>query len=208
VVTQWTWNLCLELGHHLHPDPIRTTEFSPALPPSSHTTPPSGYAPPQVGLPWKDGRFSGQDFALQPDGTLRCQARQQLIPQEQPRRSQWEPAHGAWSQYPQLSSLSAARAVPVAGQHRQEAASGQREVRIPWVSVLSRFSGRTGVDGSTAGRVCTSCVPNGWRCKGKRAALPIEIARLCLCPELRVHTLGSPGQSGWLAMHAPARRAS
>jgi hypothetical protein len=80
----------LELGHQLHPDPVRTTEFAPALPsppptppPSPHTAPPSGYAPPQVGLPWKAGRFSGQDFALQPDGTLRCPADQKLTPHEQ-----------------------------------------------------------------------------------------------------------------------------
>ena len=33
----------------------------------------------QVALPWKAGRFSGQDFALQPDGTLRCPAGQKLV---------------------------------------------------------------------------------------------------------------------------------
>lgn len=37
----------------------------------------------QVGSAWKAGRFSGQDFALQPDGTLRCPADQKLIPHEQ-----------------------------------------------------------------------------------------------------------------------------
>src|SRR5579859_2321944 len=72
IVSQWIWNLRLELGHQLHPDPVRTTEFAPALPsPSLHTAPPSGYAPPQVGLPWKAGRFSGHAFTLQSDGTLR-----------------------------------------------------------------------------------------------------------------------------------------
>ncbi len=86
VVSQWVWNLRLELGHQLHPDPVRTIEFAPALsPPSPHTAPPSGYAPPHVGLSWKAGRFSGQDFAPQPDGTLRCPADQKLIPHEQRR---------------------------------------------------------------------------------------------------------------------------
>ena len=33
VVAQWVWNIRLELGHQLHPDPVRTTEFAPALPP-------------------------------------------------------------------------------------------------------------------------------------------------------------------------------
>jgi hypothetical protein len=88
VVSQWVWNLRLELGHQLHPDPVRTTEFAPALPsPSPHAAPASGYAPPQVGLPWKAGRFSGQDFALQPDGTLRCPASQKLLPHEQRREA-------------------------------------------------------------------------------------------------------------------------
>src|SRR5256886_2582114 len=86
VVSQWVWNLRLELGHQLHSEPVRTTEFAPALStPSPHAAPTSGYAPPQVGLPWKAGRFSGQDFALQPDGTLRCQASQKLLPHEQRR---------------------------------------------------------------------------------------------------------------------------
>ncbi len=79
IVSQWVWNLRLELGHKLHPDPVRTTEFAPTTPPAlPHTTPPAGYAPPQVGSAWKAGRFSGQDFALQPDGTLRCPANQEL----------------------------------------------------------------------------------------------------------------------------------
>lgn len=89
IVSQWVWNLRLELGHQLHPDPVHTTEFAPAIPsPLStpptppHTAPPSGYAPPQVGLPWKAGRFSGQDFVLQTDGTLRCPANQKLTPHE------------------------------------------------------------------------------------------------------------------------------
>lgn len=72
----------------MRPDPLRTTEFASALPsPSPHVAPASGYAPPQVGLTWKAGRFSGQDFALQPDGTLRCPADQQLTPHEQRREA-------------------------------------------------------------------------------------------------------------------------
>ncbi|GHO90089.1 hypothetical protein KSF_001370 [Reticulibacter mediterranei] len=46
IVSQWVWNLRLELGHQLLTSPVRTTEFAPALPsPSLHTTPPSGYVP-------------------------------------------------------------------------------------------------------------------------------------------------------------------
>ena len=46
LIAQWVWNLRLELGHQLHPDPVRTTEFAPALlssPP--HTAPAAGSAP-------------------------------------------------------------------------------------------------------------------------------------------------------------------
>jgi hypothetical protein len=88
VVAQWTWNLRLELGHQLNPQPLRTTEFAPASPSVAvAAAPASGYAPSQVGLPWKAGRFSGQDFALQPDGTLRCPANEKLIPHEQRREA-------------------------------------------------------------------------------------------------------------------------
>jgi hypothetical protein len=89
IVSQWVWNLRLELGHQLHPDPVRTTEFAPALLPlpsahqeSSAQAPVQGYGPAEVALPWKAGRFSGQDFALQPDGTLRCPAGQSLVAHE------------------------------------------------------------------------------------------------------------------------------
>jgi hypothetical protein len=87
IVAQWIWNLRLELGHQLHPDPVRTTEFAPACL-SLHedgitvSSPPQGYGPPEVALPWKAGRFSGRDFTLQPDGTLRCPAGQTLSAHE------------------------------------------------------------------------------------------------------------------------------
>jgi hypothetical protein len=97
VVAQWMWNLRLELGHHLHPEPLRTTEFGPALPQqnaqepmpaSSAACPPqSGYAPPATATSWKAGRFTGTDFPLQPDGTLRCPAGNALAPHERRRES-------------------------------------------------------------------------------------------------------------------------
>jgi hypothetical protein len=95
VVAQGTWNLRLELGHHLHPEPLRTTEFAPALPeqnaqepiPASlaASAPASGYAPPATAMSWKAGRFTGTDFPLQPDGTLRCPAGNVLVPHERRR---------------------------------------------------------------------------------------------------------------------------
>ena len=87
ILSQWIWNLRLELGHALHPSPMRTTEFASAAPSSqsaSHlslaSTP--SYGPPTFAKTWKQGRMSGQDFVPQPDGTLRCPADHPLYPQE------------------------------------------------------------------------------------------------------------------------------
>src|SRR5437870_5737506 len=91
LISQWVWNLRLELGHQLHPDPVRTTEFASALPSAHKETstqaPVQGYGKASVALPWKAGRFSGQDFALQPDGTLRCPAGQTLVAHERRREA-------------------------------------------------------------------------------------------------------------------------
>lgn len=92
LISQWVWNLRLELGHQLHPDPVRTTEFVPALasvhaPTPDSSSPPQGYGPAKVALSWKAGRFSGSDFPLQPDGTLRCPAGQELHAHERRREA-------------------------------------------------------------------------------------------------------------------------
>jgi hypothetical protein len=95
-VAQWTWKLRLELGHHLAPDPLRTTEFAPALPEQNEQAsasavlppacaPASGYAPPTIATAWKAGRFTGAAFPLQPDGTLRCSAEKVWVPHERRR---------------------------------------------------------------------------------------------------------------------------
>jgi hypothetical protein len=91
VVAQRTWNLLLELDHQLQPQPPRTTEFAPAIADGPEAgvkqTPVQGYSPPAVALPWKAGRFSGQDFTLQPDGVLHCPAGKTLRPTEQRREA-------------------------------------------------------------------------------------------------------------------------
>jgi len=96
IVAQWTWNLRLELGHKLLPEPVRTTEFAPALPQQNEhaptpavfpapSAPLSGYAPLATATAWKACRFTGTDFPLQPDGTLRCPAGKALVPHERRR---------------------------------------------------------------------------------------------------------------------------
>jgi hypothetical protein len=76
------------LGHQLEPEPLRTTEFAPALSPDKEQRAPAcGYAPAEVALPFKQGRFSGRDFVLQLEGTLRCPARQALCATEKRREA-------------------------------------------------------------------------------------------------------------------------
>ena len=88
IISQWVWNLRLELGHHLEPTPLRTTEFAPAIPQAKEQqAPASGYGKPSIAAPWKAGRLSGRDFVLQPDGTLRCPAKQALSATEQRREA-------------------------------------------------------------------------------------------------------------------------
>jgi hypothetical protein len=88
IVSQWIWNVRLELGHQLEPTGVRTTEFARAVPEAKAQQPPSsGYGKPTVAAPWKAGRFSGQDFALQPDGTVHCPAGQSLVAHEQRREA-------------------------------------------------------------------------------------------------------------------------
>jgi hypothetical protein len=88
IVSQWIWNVRLELGHQLEPTELRTTEFAPAVPEAKEQQPASsGYGKPSVAAPWKAGRFSGQDFVLQSDGTLRCPANQSLVVHERRREA-------------------------------------------------------------------------------------------------------------------------
>jgi len=92
ILAQWLWNLRLELGQHLAPTTVRTTEFAPAHDgaPVSSNAPVSEsssastviYGPPQWAKPSFTRGFPGSAFTLQPDGTLRCLADRPLYPQE------------------------------------------------------------------------------------------------------------------------------
>jgi hypothetical protein len=81
-VERGSWNWAITCIPIRYASPRRAPALPPPLP---HTAPSSGYAPPEVGSAWKAGRFSGHDFTLQPDGTLRCPANQELRVQEQRR---------------------------------------------------------------------------------------------------------------------------
>jgi hypothetical protein len=102
ILSQWVWNLRLELGHHCSPTPLRTTTFASAKNPApvskpvedtqarveSQVTPVSrpaqvseavwdsdlSYGPPQWAQPSFTGGFPGSAFLPQADGTLLCPA--------------------------------------------------------------------------------------------------------------------------------------
>jgi hypothetical protein len=85
ILSQWLWNLRLDLGQHLSPSPLCLTEFAPAqeaapVPasePAQEVAPaskPPEYGPPQWARPSFTKGFAGSDFVPQPDGSLRCPA--------------------------------------------------------------------------------------------------------------------------------------
>jgi len=147
IISQWVWNLRLELGHQLHPDPARTTEFAPAhlsaqdqqaLSPA----PAQGYGPATEALPWKAGRFSGRDFVPQPDGTLRCPAGQSLRVHERRREANGSLRVVYAASIRSCRPCPRPRAVSMAGQPHHEATSGEPEARIPlpWGLLLCGFA--------------------------------------------------------------------
>lgn len=86
ILSQWVWNLRLELGHALHPTPLRTTEFAPAqaepvAQPDSSKQADISYGPPEWAVS-RMGCIAGAHFTPQPDGTLCCPAGFPLYPQE------------------------------------------------------------------------------------------------------------------------------
>ena len=87
ILSQWVWNLRLELGHVLHPTALRTTEFAPATSPEP-VAQPAEAAQPEVAYrspEWavsRMGCIAGTQFTPQADGTLRCPAGFPLYPQE------------------------------------------------------------------------------------------------------------------------------
>jgi hypothetical protein len=92
IISQWLWNLRLELGQQLAPTAMRVTEFAPAHGPEPAPAPspapeaqaafPLVYGPAQWARPSFTGGFPGSAFTPQPDGTLLCPANHPLYPQE------------------------------------------------------------------------------------------------------------------------------
>src|SRR5947209_2012315 len=109
IVSQWVWNLRLELGQNLSPTPMRTTEFAaacgaspasasepvpasepasasepaPASEPASASEPAPAlsYGPPQWARRSFTRGYPGSAFTPQPNGSLLCPANHPLYPQ-------------------------------------------------------------------------------------------------------------------------------
>ena len=86
ILAQWIWNLRLELGHTLHPTPMRMTEFAsvqaePVAKSGGAVQAVVSYKPP-VWAVSRMGCIAGEHFTPLPDGTLRCPAGFPLYPQE------------------------------------------------------------------------------------------------------------------------------
>jgi hypothetical protein len=86
LIAQWTSPLRLELGHALHPMPMRTTEFAaaqqePVTKPGRTVQVDVSYQPP-VWAVSRMGCIAGEHFTPQPDGTIHCPAGFPLYPQE------------------------------------------------------------------------------------------------------------------------------
>jgi len=92
ILSQWVWNLRLELGQQLSPTTMRLTEFSSSQVNESvqggefvQEDEPVSYGPAQWARRSYTKGFSGSDFSLQTDGTLLCPADHPLYPQERRR---------------------------------------------------------------------------------------------------------------------------
>jgi len=99
ILSQWLWNLRLDMGHHLSAVPLHLTEFAAAVEPAAAVTSslaaepdltsaarltnePVCYGPPRWARRSFTKGFAGSDFVMQPDGTLRCPAGHPLTPHE------------------------------------------------------------------------------------------------------------------------------
>ncbi len=102
----WSWGISFILIRCARPNLL-------LLSPLLHRTrlPPRTMRPLTWACRGRAGRISGQDFPLQPDGTLRCPPGQKLFAHEQRVIRRREPARRVWGKSPQLPSLSPARAM-------------------------------------------------------------------------------------------------
>ena len=163
IISQWIWDLRLELGHHLHPESVRTTEFAPALPsPSPHTALPRAMLPHRWDRPGKRVASPVKTLLSRPMG--RCGAR---LPRPCCPMSTAEKPTGVcvWSMEPAsvaavpVSCVSSVNGMAVPRPSRARSACCCTRCR--WA--LPRSSGVIGAAESTGVPACNSCATSAWR---------------------------------------------
>jgi hypothetical protein len=202
VISQWVWNLRLELGHQLEPTTLRTTEFAPAVSEALQTHGPSvGYGKPSAATSWKVGHFSGEAFPLQPDGTLRCPADKALYPTEQ--------RHEADGSLRVLyaARIGDGRVCPLREQcqwHGRETTKPRRVSLLLHPLSVGAAPVRLGVIGvveSTGAPACSSCATSGWTSSSALLSRPGQTHSLRSFPGRSGPMFASRGKSGSHAMH-------
>ncbi len=134
MVSQWLWNLRLELGHQLEPAPLRITEAGscpPAAERASSHTPALSRSRIRVCSTQHWNLLEGWSLLWRRlSSPIRWDAllsRREII--DLPgasSRSRWQPTRRVCGQHPQLPPLPSTRAVPMEWRCHQEAAPGQR----------------------------------------------------------------------------------
>ncbi len=130
MISQWVWNLRLELGHQLHPAPLRTTAFAEAHSPEPQVMKSPIPVLPNSGTPSvvrtaRMGCLPGSEFPLQADGMLRCPAGHPLTAQERRNEEGGYRADRVCGQHWSLSPLPTARSLPGLRCQNLEAAPGE-----------------------------------------------------------------------------------
>ena len=215
IVAQWTWNLRLELGHQLKPEPLRTTEFAPALPPQNEhvptrpTSPPasapaSGYAPPATAT--RLGKLAASPGPTFPFNLMGRFGVPQAISWFRMNGVEKAMAVCGWSIPPAFAIAVRVRcgsnANGAGAKHANRARSAS--CSIPWRWDRLRCCGGTGI-GDTSGRHVSTCIANAWT---SRESQPFPPPKPLLLPRSlvpNVHITVCPGMSGWLAMPEPLR---
>jgi hypothetical protein len=228
ILNQWLWNLRLEFGQRLAPASMRLTEFAKAKPEVAATSDqqakpevsatevaPVLYGPPKFARRSFTKGFTGADFALQFDGTLRCPAGHPLTVQERrpERNGSVRVVYGAriihcrpcpyrsQCQEATTTKKPASGSVPCSGLSKPPQTLQPHPLPSP---LLTQSFGEIGH--------AVNCAVDGEVCFGHKWSIsPVALHntkrrerwKLSICkPEPSGHTGVSVGRSAWLAMLA------
>ena len=207
LVSQWVWNLRLELGHQLSPMPLRTTEFAVAGAPQSEQTATSPARPlllldtallPRL-PPSKWGVSPEPTFLSSPMGRSGVQRGSRLLLMSGAGKPM---AACVWCMAPAFAVV-----VPVHCAHSASgmAAPPQSRARSACCCIRSRWglprcSGGIGVGGFIVAPASACCATNGWRSPCRRPCLPSHVTQRASCPGPSGPILACRGKHGWRAM--------